>query len=421
MENLKNGPHAYDNFLQVISDEVQQSETTGRLTVEVKPPAKMAVPCTLAADAQYRGPENQLYRIEIHKGGTAAEATWKWSRENGSVVFPIVEPMIIVTETPMSPATTTVSVDSFGRDERLSLKENDWVEIVDDDYVLRQRYGRLLQVKSLRSNERQVVLAGIPQGNVGQNLAKHPLLRRWDQQVAALSDGVLPVLGDDAVELEHGLQCKFQQGDVHYATGAYWNFPAHVATGGIELPETDTATETGVPAKGVTHSYAPLAHVWQRVVGSSYLVTDLRNDTTAELTIPITPWLVQHGMAQWKLEDGSAVSNDKPAAKAAQSLVPLTLPDRVLLRSMAAWGHVKGGKLTIALKQRKVGSKTQAEEIANITTPNTLKFDQRGKEKRAPIETWTDNSKYQYFIETDLDADASAEIHDLQLSYQPHL
>jgi Family of unknown function (DUF6519) len=39
--------------------------------------------------AGYQGLENQLYRIEIHQGGTEATATFKWSRENGSVVSSI--------------------------------------------------------------------------------------------------------------------------------------------------------------------------------------------------------------------------------------------------------------------------------------------------------------------------------------------
>jgi hypothetical protein len=36
----------------------------------------------------YRGTENRLYRVEIHHPGAAADgATFKWSRDNGSVVF----------------------------------------------------------------------------------------------------------------------------------------------------------------------------------------------------------------------------------------------------------------------------------------------------------------------------------------------
>jgi len=41
-------------------------------------------PCLISPDMRYQGPENQLYRVEIHKGGTAGSsqdrATFKWSR-----------------------------------------------------------------------------------------------------------------------------------------------------------------------------------------------------------------------------------------------------------------------------------------------------------------------------------------------------
>ena len=50
-------------------------------------------PCLVEPEARYRGPENQLYRVEVHHGGTVggapAKPTFKWSRENGSVAFPI--------------------------------------------------------------------------------------------------------------------------------------------------------------------------------------------------------------------------------------------------------------------------------------------------------------------------------------------
>ena len=42
--------------------------------------------CQPIPSAGYQGLENQLYRVEIHQGGPMAWATFKWSRENGSVV-----------------------------------------------------------------------------------------------------------------------------------------------------------------------------------------------------------------------------------------------------------------------------------------------------------------------------------------------
>ena len=49
----------------------------------------------MPATSGYLGVENQLYRVEVHTGGTVAAdhgPTFKWSRENGSVEFRIVRP-----------------------------------------------------------------------------------------------------------------------------------------------------------------------------------------------------------------------------------------------------------------------------------------------------------------------------------------
>jgi hypothetical protein len=92
-------------------------------------------PCLFSPESRYRGPENQLYRVEIHKGGPAWDgvrdgedrpsgnkddaATFKWSRENGSVFFPIRDVDGDI-----------VTLEHLGRDGRFGLKADDWVEIV---------------------------------------------------------------------------------------------------------------------------------------------------------------------------------------------------------------------------------------------------------------------------------------------------
>src|SRR5207249_761779 len=78
-------------------------------------------------DARYRGPENQLYRVEVHAGGEAKDATFKWSRENGSVVFPVDEL-----------DGTWVQLASLGYDDKLDLDVGDHVEFTDTAYASRQ-------------------------------------------------------------------------------------------------------------------------------------------------------------------------------------------------------------------------------------------------------------------------------------------
>ncbi len=83
--------------------------------------------CQPIAAAGYQGLENQLYRVEIHTGGPVGTATFKWSRENASVVTQI---------TNLSGAVLTVS--SLGPDANLGFQNNQWVELTDDTYTYAQ-------------------------------------------------------------------------------------------------------------------------------------------------------------------------------------------------------------------------------------------------------------------------------------------
>src|SRR5262249_12971279 len=48
-------------------------------------------PCLVPPGTDYTGLENQLYRVEIHKGGKPGEATFKWSRDNASVMTRVTQ------------------------------------------------------------------------------------------------------------------------------------------------------------------------------------------------------------------------------------------------------------------------------------------------------------------------------------------
>jgi hypothetical protein len=211
-------------------------------------------PCITPPESRYRGAENQLYRVEIHKDGTATEgATFKWSRENGSVIFPI-----------RSIGENRVTVENLGRDTRFGLQVEDWVEIVDDDYTLQNRAEPLLQVDKIDPDTNVVTLKAPPASNVGQDSSKHPLLRRWDQQdndnCKPTGDGVTIVEGDkdqNWMELEDGVQIQFQKNGATYRTGDYWLVPARTATGDVEWPGPKDAPKEKEP-DGITHHYAPL-------------------------------------------------------------------------------------------------------------------------------------------------------------------
>ncbi len=234
-----------------------------RMRAELGPAASAADPCVIAADARYRGCENQLYRVEIHQGGLVGAASFKWSRENGSVVFPITSSVSGATADDGS-AQQVVTLGRLGRDGRLGLAVNDWVEISDDACTLGQRAFPLLQVIALDVASGSVTLQvpkNVTPWQSSNDPQNHPLLRRWDQVDVVAAAGVLAVDEGTPIVLEDGIQITFQPGGV-YATGDYWLIPARVAGNGqLDWPQATAADGTrgpaALPPRGL-HHYAAL-------------------------------------------------------------------------------------------------------------------------------------------------------------------
>ena len=185
--------------------------------------------------------------------------TFKWSRENGSVVFPVLKLATSANQ-------TTVTLANLGRDSRLSLQINDWVEVVDDASAPSGIVDSLLQVRDIDTANQVVTLKGTSGITVAQPPTTHPILRRWDGMGAvAESNGNLP---ESWLTLEDGVQIQFQPPApgapaTQYRPGDYWLIPARVVTGNIEWPQqTDSQgnqTPAALPPHGVEHHYAPLA------------------------------------------------------------------------------------------------------------------------------------------------------------------
>lgn len=221
-------------------------------------------PCLSAPDAGYRGPENQLYRVEIHSDSDYADgATFKWSRENGSVVFPIA-----------SLSGSVATLEDLGKDERLGLAVDDWVEVIDDKKVLRGEPGWLARVTSIDAVERRIELDGNGWPNYDQRSDDpslgHPILRRWDYRHEAqgggekATDGALKVVEDEWIRLEDGVQVQFESGSPghEYRTGDYWLIPARTATGDVEWPrEGEERLPVALPPHGVVHHYLRLGKI----------------------------------------------------------------------------------------------------------------------------------------------------------------
>jgi hypothetical protein len=256
----------------------------GRLRAGTTATTASANPCIIPPASAYRGLENQLYRVEIHTGGLVWDgktpldqldtlhtppATFKWSRDNGSVVFPILD----------GGGTNVLTLEHVGRDGRFGVVENDWVEIQDDDSALTGRVSKLVQVQSVDRVGMTVTLVDTPDPTIGKDQTRHPILRRWDLRASMLSAGtdgaalVAEADDDHWLVLEDGVQIQFAKADPaapnQYRTGDYWLIPARTATGHVEWPTeegkdtsgTTVTAQAALPPVGAQHHYAPLAVV----------------------------------------------------------------------------------------------------------------------------------------------------------------
>jgi hypothetical protein len=245
----------YESFKNYLIEKQILKRTTGMLKAQAKKTIESTDPCIASPENKYRGTENQLYRVEIHKAGVAGKATFKWSRDNGSVVFPIKEL-----------SNEVITLENIGRDKRFGLKAGNWVEVVDDIYVLQRKTEDLLKVESVNPDENKITLSDAPQ--FGRDLSimplKNPLLRRWDHSGDENGGTIVVTESENGwIELEDGVQIKFlpQTGtEAHYyKSGDWWWIPARTATGDVEWPRDEGGAPIAQKPIDPGHRYAPLA------------------------------------------------------------------------------------------------------------------------------------------------------------------
>ena len=213
-------------------------------------------PCITPPQARYRGAENQLYRVEVHRDGSAWDgvgnaegaATFKWSRDNGSVVAAWVgqegDDLVV----------------SGVRDTARGFAAGQWVELTDDELELRGEPGTMVRVVKAEGDRVTIDPETASDGVNWSGEFKNPEVRRWDQgasRTIELSSGAVLIEESKWLDLEDGIKIQFEQGGT-YHTGDYWLIPARTATGDVEWPGPVDAPEA-VPPHGVEHHYAPLA------------------------------------------------------------------------------------------------------------------------------------------------------------------
>jgi hypothetical protein len=266
--------------------------------------------------------ENRLYRVEIHSVA-GDEATFKWSRENGSVVFPLTHLELEKDQT----GGQRLIVQVEGLRDLALLRRWDWVEIVDDTTVLNGTSRPLCQVLEPPEQVDRVARVALsvprppaddailsflsldeaakafdqaemaleeaeplpdeaellldqaqPSLDEAKLRQRHAILRRWDHREtlataqttrdettkAALAEGALvevPIKNQNEtwLALERGIEVCFDA-DGQFRVGDYWLIPARAQMEkGILWPEDEAGQPLARLPNGIAHHYVPLA------------------------------------------------------------------------------------------------------------------------------------------------------------------
>lgn len=195
-------------------------------------------------------------------------STFKWSRDNGSVVALV-----------KSISGRDVVVHSLGPDTVLDFRPGHWLELSDDERELAGLPGYLGQIEAVDPATSTITLRAAPTpfpGDVADaDPARHLKARRWDGAGAAKVNAPAPSEG--YAELEDGVQIRLEPGAA--LTGDHWLIPARTATadaqsGTIEWPA-DGSDPAAQPPVGIHHHYCKVAVLESD--GTTLTATDCRS------------------------------------------------------------------------------------------------------------------------------------------------
>jgi hypothetical protein len=261
-------PEKWETLIHAVNPDVGplsriEPKNRGKLKAKaMEEPEPDSEPCITSPKARFRGLENQLYRVEIHKSGLAEEATFKWSRDNGTIIGAY--------KRKLGDELIVVGI----RDNTRWFVAGDWVELTHDALELRNEPGTMVQLASVDGESLRIIPATADGDLFDPKQVTNAKVRRWNQKETdpdspTLSGGAIRITESDDessgwLKLEDGIRIQFQPGSgelaPYYRTGDYWLLPARVATGDIEWPR-DRGEPLAVPPHGINHHYAPLALV----------------------------------------------------------------------------------------------------------------------------------------------------------------
>lgn len=162
-----------------------KSRCSARMAARIKRSFESEDPCVVSRKSGYGDLENHLYRIEVHDGGKAGTATFKWSRDNGSVVRAIerVEG-------------NTITIRDPERNGDQVFAQGQFVEITDEKRELMGQKGIFARVKDVIGLN--LVLEEPENTEISKEFPpdQKPKVRLWDSGPISTSRG------EDWVDIE---------------------------------------------------------------------------------------------------------------------------------------------------------------------------------------------------------------------------
>lgn len=248
-----------ESFSQALNNPVLAG---GTLNVTTPPADPDPDPCALPVQGGYTGSDNRFYRFEVHAGGALGAAVIKWSRDNGSELFPVVN---ATNQTLTFPATTL-------------LQPGDLVEILTEDSIESgdsalaalngatnsftppiRSVGRLARLQAGTGSGAGVAFTlrepnGIGVVTLAAHFGSFPSttlkVRRWHGLIATAA-----APAPNIVEIENGIEVELNGS---FSPGDYWQYEARAgsdnANGAFQTtphgPERDFAPLALVQFKG---------------------------------------------------------------------------------------------------------------------------------------------------------------------------
>lgn len=199
------------------------------------------------ASPTQRGLDNQLYRVEIHTPGKLGVATFKWSRDNGSVVSSI--------DTRKGIQGGVIPIQNSGLEAWASAESGQWIEITSAAQDLQGKPGTLVRFQQAIDTR---ILFNAAQIVGDFNLAEASIVRRWDQATPTASI----VTSSEWTPLENGINVRFKPSspeDTIYETGDYWLIPPRSIDNDIQWTDNGAGQPLDQPPHGIHHEYCLLA------------------------------------------------------------------------------------------------------------------------------------------------------------------